>query len=94
MVKEEGKNSSMVELAKSVLSAMNIILNKKTESVVSIAPDKDGWKLIIEALERKAMPDSMDLVGRYEVKTDQSGEIHNFNQILLRRRSDTTALET
>ncbi len=93
MAKENAeKEKGIVGVAKSVLSEMGSMLNKKAECVVSINPDKDGWKVVIEVLERKAMPDSMDLLGRYEIKTNQDGEIQNYNQILLRHRND--ALET
>ncbi len=88
------KENSIEELAKLVLSSMSSMLNKKVESVVSINPEKEGgWKFVVEVLERQAIPNSMDLVGRYEVKTNQNGEILNFKQVLLRHRNDATRLE-
>lgn len=87
------EKKGIVGIAKSVLSATSSMLNKKAEAVVSITPDKEGWNVIVEVLERKAIPDSMDLLGRYGVKTNQNGEIQSCNQVLLRHRNDTTALE-
>ncbi len=87
-------NNEMRELANSVLSAMNSILNKKAETIVSVNPDKEGWRIVVEVVERVAVPSSMDLMGRYEIKTDHNGKIRSYNQVLLRHRNDAIVSET
>lgn len=74
-----------------VMSAMDIVKNtilRKAETVVSIEEHKDGWYVIVEALERKGMPDSQDLLSRYQVNFNASGKILGWKQILIRKRFD------
>jgi hypothetical protein len=70
---------------------MDIVKNtilRKAETVVSIEESKDGWYVIVEALERKGIPDSQDLLGRYQVNFNANGKILGWKQILIRKRFD------
>lgn len=70
------------------LEMITKLVKKKPESVISIANEGKQWKVVAEVLERKAIPDTQDIIGRYELKLDGKGELLNFKQIMLRRRSD------
>ena len=47
--------------------------------------------LTIELVERKAIPDSMDLLGIYEVTTDENGKVRTFRRIGMRKRGDVVS---
>jgi hypothetical protein len=40
-------------------------------------------------IEKKSIPDSMDVLACYEVSLDGSGNIRDFSRVRLRRRGDT-----
>ncbi len=44
-------------------------------------------------LERKSIPDTQDILGRYEMKFDEEGELLGYKRIMLRRRSDMEMIE-
>ncbi|MFH1447395.1 MAG: gas vesicle protein GvpO, partial [Candidatus Micrarchaeota archaeon] len=46
------------------------------------------WKVTVEALERKAVPDTQDLLGRYEIRFKKDGELIGWKQKMVRRRAD------
>ncbi len=77
------------ELNKTVLESMKKLLpNKTPEAVVGAEKaEKGGWKLLMEVVERKAIPDSQDLIGIYEVRVGSSGEILNYKKIESRIRT-------
>lgn len=60
-------------------------------SVVGVARRADGWGLRVELLERKGVPDTMDLIGLYEVLTDVEGHVLQFERRVLRHRGDVDA---
>jgi len=79
---------NVVDIGKLSMSALKELINKPVEQVVSIAKDGQGWKTVVEALERRAVPNSQDLLGRYEMKFTGGGQLLNYRQIILRHRTD------
>lgn len=67
------------------------ITNLKVSNIVGVSKYADGWHLGIELVERKAVPDTQDLLGLYEVTLDNDGEIVTYERRLIRRRMDTEA---
>ncbi|MBI3412507.1 MAG: gas vesicle protein [Candidatus Aenigmarchaeota archaeon] len=82
------EKKSPVEIGKLGLSALKDLVNKPVEQIVSVVKDDQGWKAVIETLERKAVPDTQDLLGRYELEFSPGGKLLNYRQIMVRRRSD------
>ena len=59
------------------------------EGVVGFASNNEGAVVTIETLERRAIPTTMDVLGLYEVKVDNHGNITGYNRKSLRIRIDT-----
>jgi len=57
--------------------------------IVSLSKTEDGWVVLLEALERKAIPDTMDVLGLYEVRLDDAGNLLGFERKKLRKRGET-----
>ena len=81
-----------MKINKISLDVARELLNKKPESTISVVREENGWKVVIEVLERKSVPDTQDILGRYELSLDESGELLDYKQVALRRRSDFVAL--
>jgi Gas vesicle synthesis protein GvpO len=64
------------------------VLKLKLSGVSAVSRTDGGWKVIVELVERVAVPDSMDLLGVYEVHLDETGELVGYERIRIRRRSD------
>lgn len=75
----------IVDLA---ISSVSRHISKKPETVISIDSADDEWLVTVEALERKAVPDTQDLLSRYEIKLGMDGEIFGWRQKMIRKRSD------
>lgn len=72
-------------------SALNVVrhyISKELETVVGLEEAKGEWSVIVEVLERKAVPDTQDLLGRYEVKLNKQGKLLGWKQKMVRRRAD------
>lgn len=66
------------------------LTNLEPSTVMDIVKDGEDWVVTIEMIEKKSIPDAMDVLGTYEVRMDGSGELLNFNRISFRKRGDTT----
>jgi len=63
-------------------------LKLKLSSVTAVSKTEDGWLVTIELVERSAVPDTMDLLGVYEVLLDPEGELTSYERTRMRRRCD------
>lgn len=79
------------KISKKSLDVVKELLNKKPESTISVAKEGKEWKVVVEALERKSVPDTQDILGRYALRLNDNGELLDYKQIALRRRADLIA---
>lgn len=59
------------------------------DGVTGVSRIEEGWVVSLEALERKAIPDTMDVLGVYEVHLDNEGNLLGFDRKKLRKRGET-----
>lgn len=88
------KRASLLSLSQAVETAKkeaSLLTSLKVSSVVGARRDEGSglWYITMELLERKAIPDSMDLLGVYEVKLTDSGEVVDIERKGHRKRGDT-----
>ncbi|NQT48283.1 MAG: gas vesicle protein [Chloroflexi bacterium] len=79
-----------IDQAKKQLSDL---VERKPSSVVAVSRDEEGWHVSLEMLEKKSIPDRMDLLARYDVLLDDEGNVMKFNRGDLRTRGDATKYE-
>jgi len=77
------------DLVNKLVTEFPPLIQLKPSSVVAISRSENGWVVSIEMIEKKSVPDSMDVLGCYEVSVDSDGNIRDFNRVRLRRRGDT-----
>ena len=79
---------TIMEIGMKARGVIEELLDKKAESVISATKEENEWKVLVEVLERRAVPDSQDLIGRYELRLDENKELLGYDRIVLRRRTD------
>ena len=62
---------------------------KPADGVTGLSKTKEGWTILLEALERKAIPDTMDVLGLYELRMDDEGHLLGLDRKKLRKRGET-----
>ena len=60
----------------------------KFETISRVAAAEDGWLVAVELLERRAIPDSADILASYEALTDPAGAVQTYERVRRYRRSD------
>ena len=51
--------------------------------------DADGWRLTVEMLELDRIPEAQGIVGAYDVRVSNEGELVTWHRTGLRRRDET-----
>ena len=62
---------------------------KPADGVTGLSKTEEGWAVLLEAIERKAIPDTMDILGLYELHLDNEGNLLDLTRKKLRKRGET-----
>lgn len=87
MAKELG---TVIEKARKELSKLTGLA---ASSTVGVSKDEKGWNISIEMVEKRSIPDQMDILALYEVLLDEEGNLLNFVRKSMRRRMDSMEKE-
>lgn len=66
------------------------IIGRELDAVIEVDRRDDGWLAVVEVVERPAVPDTQDILGRYEIDL-ADGAVTGYRRIDRYRRSDTDA---
>lgn len=89
----ERKVKGVAEVAKERSVLLERVLGKPAEAVIGVEKTKEGWKALVEVVERKAIPETQDLIDRYELVLNKDGKLLRYHQVRVRCRSDREGLE-
>lgn len=84
----EKPKASVEKITDLALAITKKYISKDPETVIGVEEEEGEWKVTVEALERKAVPDTQDLLGRYEIRLNKNGELIGWTQKMIRKRSD------
>ncbi len=78
------------EIGAKALAILDSLLGGKKEAddVIAVRREDDEWVATVESIERRAVPDTQDIMGEYEVRMDLQGQLLDYKRIGLRRRCE------
>jgi hypothetical protein len=65
------------------------VIGLKLSSTLGASKDDQGWRISVEMIEKKSIPDGMDILATYEARLNDKGELLEFGRKKLRKRIDT-----
>lgn len=81
--------TGVLEIRESVASVARDVIGRALDGVVEVNAQDDGWRAEVEVIERRAVPDTQDILGRYELLLDGDGEVQSYRRLDRYRRGDT-----
>lgn len=76
------------EVVNAAKEQLQSILPMDVANVIATSKKDDGWHVMIELIERRAVPDTLDLLGTYDVLIDDTGNMVSYDRKRLHRRMD------
>lgn len=89
---DEASNTQigLLEAKQVVLDNVGDLLDHPVEGVIKVNRTTDSdWRVVLEVVERKAVPDTQDMLGRYEFTVDSSGNLSGYNLVERYHRGDS-----
>ncbi|MFJ3646130.1 gas vesicle protein GvpO [Streptomyces murinus] len=77
----EGRRPPLMEVLRQARSQLAELTGLEAESVSSFEQTEDGWSLEVEVLELSRVPDTMSLMGGYQVELDRDGQLTGYRRV-------------
>uniref|UniRef100_A0A7D6CR09 Gas vesicle protein n=2 Tax=Natrinema zhouii TaxID=1710539 RepID=A0A7D6CR09_9EURY len=90
---EQEEIAGILAVRNTVQSTAGQLIGHEFDGVSEISPTDDGWRAVVEVVERRAVPDTQDIIGRYEIELDTEATVHGYRRLDRYRRGDTTEFE-
>ncbi len=65
----------------------------KEPAGIGLKKEKEGWVVTCEIVEKKSIPEGMDILGTYEVRLDEKGNLLGYEKTAMRKKMDTESFE-
>ncbi|ELY63795.1 gas vesicle protein GvpO, halophile-type [Natrinema versiforme] len=90
---EQEEIAGILAVRQTVQSTAGQLIGHEFDGVSEISPTDEGWRAVVEVVERRAVPDTQDIIGRYEIELDTEATVHGYRRLDRYRRGDTTEFE-
>ncbi|MET9863870.1 gas vesicle protein GvpO [Streptomyces smyrnaeus] len=78
----EAKGPGTAQVLRSAREAIEELTGLEAESVSSVVRGDDGsWTLHVEVVELRRIPDSVSMLGSYEMTLDADGELTGYRRL-------------
>ncbi|ELY79885.1 gas vesicle protein GvpO, halophile-type [Natrinema pallidum] len=90
---DQAEIAGILAVRQTVRSTATDLIGHEFDGVSEITPTDEGWRAVVEVVERRAVPDTQDIIGRYELELDPSATVHGYRRVDRYRRGDTAQFE-
>ncbi|AHF99886.1 gas vesicle protein [Halostagnicola larsenii XH-48] len=90
---DESKIEGVLAVRRTVQSTAGELIGYRFDGVSEITPTDEGWRAVAEVVERASVPDTQDVLGRYEIELDEDAVVLGYQRIDRYRRGDTGSFE-
>lgn len=87
---ESDGGSGVMAVRDTLRENVDELLGKPMDGIVGIARTDDSWEATVEVIERRSVPDTQDIIGRYEIRLSDEPAIVGYSILQRYRRGDTT----
>lgn len=75
------KRPKPLQLARSASEQLAELTGRDPEGTTGIERTEDGWRIELEVVETRRIPDSADILALYEVQVDEDGELTGYRRL-------------
>lgn len=84
---------SMEDAVKKARNELARLTGLEPSTTLKTARDEKGWHVSVEMVEKRSIPDGMDILATYETHLDAEGNLIEFERKSMRKRMETAVVE-
>jgi hypothetical protein len=77
-----------LQIVQKAKEQLNALTGLKPDTVSKMLRSGDGWRVVVEMVELKVVPDSKDLLATYETMLDGEGNVLSYERTARYRRGE------
>jgi Gas vesicle synthesis protein GvpO/Family of unknown function (DUF5763) len=85
----ENGEFDVMDVRETVENVADDLVGHPLDGIIEIMDDDDGWEVVVEMVERSAIPDTQDILGQYEISLSESGDVSGYRLRERYRRGDS-----
>ncbi|WP_266077555.1 gas vesicle protein GvpO, halophile-type [Haladaptatus caseinilyticus] len=85
---EQNGEFDVMDVRETIEDVATELVGHPLDGIIEIAPEDDGWEVVVEMVERSSIPDTQDILGQYAVSLDESGDVTGYRLRERYRRGD------
>jgi len=78
---EAGKKRTGLQIAQEAARQLLELTGREAEGVVAMERTDDGWRIEVEVVEVRRIPDTTDVLALYEVTVDGDGDLEGYRRL-------------
>lgn len=78
---QAGKKRTGTQVAQAAASQLLELTGREAEGVVGMERTDDGWRIEVEVVEVRRIPDTTDVLALYEVTVDEDGDLEGYRRL-------------
>ena len=78
---ESKPRPSATRVAQAAREQLTQLTGKATEAVTGVERNDDGWRVTVEVLEVRRIPETTDVLAQYAVDTDDNGDLTAYHRV-------------
>jgi hypothetical protein len=79
----------LAQIVKQARSELQALTGLEVSSTLEAAREGDEWLVALEVVEKRSIPESMDILATYRIRMDPEGNVLEFKRARMRKRIDT-----
>ena len=84
-----GSGVGIVDVRNQVRNVAADLIGRPLDGITEVRADDDGWYTTVEVIERNSIPDTQDILGRYEIDFNADANVTGYRRLRRYRRGDT-----
>jgi hypothetical protein len=75
------KRPTAIKVAQSASRQLLELTGRDAEGVTGLERTEEGWKVLVEVVEVRRIPETTDILALYEVMTDEDGDLESYRRL-------------
>lgn len=76
---DDTESLDLLDVRDRVTTVADRLFDHPFDGITTVEPaDDGGWRAVFEVVERSAVPDTQDVIGRYELRLSEQGDVEEY----------------
>lgn len=80
----------LMKVRETVHNLASDVIGRPLDGIIEVSNDGEEWRAVVEVIERRSVPDTQDILGRYEIEVSDGASIVGYRRLERYRRGDMT----